>query len=80
MIAEGKLIAEKQGKKVFEFKQGDYFGEISLIRNTPRQASVKCLTPTRVVCIDRDAFKRMFGPIEQILKRNEEKYKQYISD
>lgn len=80
MIAEGKLIAEKQNKKVFEFKEGDYFGQISLIRNTPRQASVKCLTPTRVVYIDRDAFKRMFGPIEEILKRNEDKYKQYISD
>lgn len=80
MIAEGKLIAEKQSKKVFEFAEGDYFGEISLVRNTVRQASVKCLTPTKVVYIDRDAFKRMFGPIEEMLKRNEEKYKKYISD
>lgn len=80
MIASGNLIAQKQSKKVFEFKEGDYFGEISLIRNTPRQASVKCLTPTKVVYIDQDAFKRMFGPIEDILKRNEEKYKAYISD
>lgn len=78
MVAEGKLIAEKQSKKVFEFNEGDYFGEIALVRNTSRQASVKCVTNTRVVCIDRDSFKRMFGPIEEILKRNEEKYKQYI--
>lgn len=80
MIAEGDLIAEKSGKKVFQFKQGDYFGQISLIRNTPRQATVKCLTQTKVVCIERDAFKRMFGPIEEILKRNEEKYKQFMCD
>jgi cAMP-dependent protein kinase regulator len=60
---------------VFEFKEGDYFGEIALVRNTTRQASVKCLTPTRVLYIERDAFKRMFGPIEDILKRNENKYK-----
>lgn len=63
MIAEGELVATKAGKKVFEFKGGDYFGEISLIRNTPRQATVKCLTKTKVVCLERDAFKRMFGPI-----------------
>jgi cAMP-dependent protein kinase regulator len=80
MIANGKLIAEKGEKKVFEFNEGDYFGEVSLIRNTPRQASVKCVTGCKVVQIDRDAFKRMFGSIEDILRRNEEKYKKYISD
>jgi hypothetical protein len=41
---------------------------------------VKCVTGCKVVQIDRDAFKRMFGSIEEILKRNEEKYKKYISD
>ena len=80
MVADGKLIAEKSGKKVYEFSTGDYFGEISLVRNTPRQATVKCVTKTQVVCIDRDSFKRMFGPIEEILKRNEEKYKKFITD
>jgi cAMP-dependent protein kinase regulator len=70
MIAEGTLIAEKKNKKVFQFKEGDYFGEIALIRNTTRQASVKCITAARVVYIDRQTFKRMFGPIEDILKRN----------
>lgn len=79
MIVEGNLIAEKQGKKVFEFKEGEYFGEIALVRDMPRQASVKCMTDCRLVSIERDAFKRMFGPIEEILKRNEEKYRQYIA-
>jgi cAMP-dependent protein kinase regulator len=70
MIVEGQLIAEKKGKKVFEFKEGDYFGEISLIRNTPRQASVKCVSMVRVIFVDRVTFKRMFGSVEEILKRN----------
>ena len=64
MIVNGKLIAEKETKKVFEFGEGDYFGEIALVRDTPRQASVKCVSDCRVVSIERDAFKRMFGPIE----------------
>ena len=84
IIAEGKLIAEKKegssdvNKKVFEYKEGDYFGEIALVKNTVRQASIKAETDCRVVSIDRDAFKRLFGPIEEILQRNMEKYKKFL--
>jgi hypothetical protein len=28
--------------------------------------------------IERDAFKRLLGPIEEILKRNMDKYKKYL--
>lgn len=76
IIAEGKLIAEKKEtpsaelKKVFEYKEGDYFGEIALVKNTVRQASIKAETDCRVVSIDRDAFKRLLGPMEDILQRN----------
>lgn len=83
MVADGNLFAEKsengQGpKKVFEYKEGDYFGEIALVKNTVRQASIKAETDVRVVSIDRDAFKRMLGPIEEILKRNMDKYRKYL--
>lgn len=84
IIAEGRLIAEKKEspaaevKKVFEYKEGDYFGEIALVKNTVRQASIKALTNCRVVSIDRDAFKRLLGPMEDILQRNMDKYKKYL--
>ena len=84
IIAEGKLIAEKkerpstEPKKVFEYKEGDYFGEIALVKNTVRQASIKAVTDCRVVSIDRDAFKRLLGPMEDILQRNMQKYKKYL--
>lgn len=51
MVGDGSLIAEKEGKKVYEFGIGDYFGEIALVRNTPRQASVKCLTKCRLLSV-----------------------------
>lgn len=69
MVAEGSLIAEKieigstQPKIVFEYKAGDYFGEIALIQNTVRQASIKTTTPCKIVWIDRNTFKRQLGPI-----------------
>ena len=84
IIAEGKLIAEKkesensEWKKVFEYKEGDYFGEIALVKNTVRQASIKAVSDCRVVSIDRDAFKRLLGPMEDILQRNMDKYKKYL--
>jgi len=84
IIAEGKLIAEKkedpnsEWKKVYEYKEGDYFGEIALVKNTVRQASIKAVTKCRVVSIDRDAFKRLLGPMEDILQRNMDKYKKYL--
>lgn len=71
MVVSGNLVAEQQSKIVFKYSEGDYFGQIALIRNCLRKASIKCETPVRVVYIERDAFKRMFGPIEEILKKNE---------
>lgn len=49
-----------------------------MVKNTVRQASIKVETDCRVVSIDRDAFKRLLGPIEEILSRNMDKYKKYI--
>lgn len=78
IVIWGKLVAEKQHgeeiRPVYYYKQGDYFGEISLIRNISRQASVKSLTKVKLVYIDRASFKRILGPLETILKRNEFRY------
>lgn len=63
---------------MFEYKAGEYFGEIALVKNTVRQASIKAETDCRVVSIQRDAFKRLLGPIEEILSRNMEKYRKYL--
>ena len=78
MIAEKKENSTAEPKKVFEYKEGDYFGEIALVKNTVRQASIKAESACRVVSIDRDAFKRLLGPMEDILQRNMDKYKKYL--
>ena len=64
---------------MFEYKEGDYFGEIALVKDTVRQATIKTDTDSRIVSIERDAFKRLLGPIEDILQRNMEKYKKYMA-
>lgn len=68
IVAQGKLVAENMQdngdiKPVYYYKEGDYFGEISLIRNVPRQASVKTLTSSKLLYIERSTFKRLLGPL-----------------
>lgn len=58
-------------KCVNYLKEGDFFGEIALIRNVTRQASVKTLTSSKLFYIERSTFKRLLGTLEQLLKRNE---------
>lgn len=73
-----KYYADEVLKVVFEYAVGYYFGEIALVKNTVRQARVKAVTNCRVVSVERDAFKRLLGPIEDILSRNMDKYKKYL--
>lgn len=83
MIMEGEAVATKTlepGKpphEVFQYKAGDYFGELSLLKNEPRAANIIATTKLQVVSLDRHSFKRLLGPIEDILKRNMDLYKQF---
>lgn len=64
--------------EVFKYKPGDYFGELALLRNQTRAASIKATSDLAVACLDRDSFKRLIGNLDTILKRNEAKYKDYL--
>ncbi|CAD8043068.1 unnamed protein product [Paramecium primaurelia] len=83
MIEEGNLIATKtliQGQdpvKVFQYKEGDYFGELALLKDIPRQANIIAETEVKLIYLDRHSFKRMLGPLEDILRRNTDKYQKY---
>lgn len=78
-VEEGTCIATKgEGESentVFEYKENDYFGELALLHETPRAANIKVTSDYMLVgAIDRLAFKRLLGPMEELLKRNEGKY------
>ncbi len=56
--------------KVKEYSQGDYFGELALLRNTPRAASIIARGACRVLYLDRDSFNRLLGNLEDVLRRS----------
>ena len=59
IVMQGQLVAEKkiEGNElpsvVYNYKEGDYFGELALIHDVKRQASVKALSKVRLASLDR---------------------------
>jgi cAMP-dependent protein kinase regulator len=63
---------------VFNYQKGGFFGELALIKNAPRAANVIAKSDCKLLRLDRMSFKRLLGPIENILKRNSDAYVKYI--
>ncbi len=84
IIEEGNAIATKTftpGKPpetVQSYKKQDYFGELALIKGEPRAANIVATSNLKLISLDRDSFKRLLGPIENILSRNSDKYVKYM--
>jgi cAMP-dependent protein kinase regulator len=61
--------------------KGNYFGEIALLTDKPRQATVRVAPRqnVRLLSLDRATFKRLFGPLDPILRRNLEAYNKFLA-
>jgi CRP-like cAMP-binding protein len=64
--------AQKEKVPLATLKEGDYFGEISLITGRPRTASVKTLKPAELVRLDKEDFDRIVALHPETLKVLEE--------
>ena len=56
LVVSGGLVAEVNGKKVGKIEAGEIFGELSLILNESRKASIKAIIPSEVVEIKKKAL------------------------
>lgn len=54
-----KIINNTEQRNLKELEAGDFFGEMALIHNAPRAASVTALEPVTVLEIDREDFDRV---------------------
>lgn len=79
LLQEGAAKATKNDQTVMEYTVGDFFGERALLKNEPRAANVIATTDCVLVSMDRHSFKRLLGPLENLLKRNFEIYEKYAS-
>lgn len=81
LIAHGQVSVVKKGadgkpKTVGVLEDGDYFGEIALIKNIPRSATIRTLTPCVMLSLHRDIFQNLLDRAPGL----REKLEQTIAD
>lgn len=73
ILESGEAEAYKDGVDgpVTAYTKGDYFGELALLNDAPRAASVVSKTEVKVATLGKDGFQRLLGPLEGIMRRND---------
>jgi CRP-like cAMP-binding protein/Zn-dependent protease len=56
VVASGRAEVIRDGAPVGSVSKGMYFGEVALLRDVPRTATVTASTPMRLFALDRDGF------------------------
>jgi CRP-like cAMP-binding protein len=61
VIVDGEVAVTKDGADVRSMGPGDFFGEISLLEDRPRTATVTAKTPLRFFVLTRQNFRTLLG-------------------
>lgn len=57
VISDGEVVVESHGSELARLGPGAFFGEISLVTDLPRSASVRATRPLELLGIDRDVVR-----------------------
>ncbi|KAK3678967.1 hypothetical protein LTR78_001420 [Recurvomyces mirabilis] len=77
ILESGSAEAVKMGSVgtstnvVKQYEKGDYFGELALLDDRPRAASVVSTTEVKVATLGKDGFQRLLGPVEGLMRRDD---------
>ncbi|KAI4758920.1 camp-dependent protein kinase A regulatory subunit [Aureobasidium sp. EXF-3400] len=73
MLESGTAAVYKSGieQSLKSYKKGDYFGELALLDDKPRAASVVAETDIKVAMLGKNGFQRLLGPVESIMRRDD---------
>nr|O42794.1 RecName: Full=cAMP-dependent protein kinase regulatory subunit; Short=PKA regulatory subunit [Colletotrichum trifolii]AAC04356.1 cAMP-dependent protein kinase regulatory subunit [Colletotrichum trifolii] len=63
------LPGEMARESVKHYSKGDFFGELALLNDAPRAASIVATTDVKVASLGKSAFQRLLGPVEGIMRR-----------
>ena len=66
VIISGEVEVRRRGRKVAALGPGTYFGEIALLSQRPRTATVTAVTPLRVLVIADQAFVDLLDEIPEL--------------
>ena len=69
---EAEVFKKESGNSPLRtYKKGDYFGELALLDDKPRAASVVSKGSVKVATLGKQGFQRLLGPVEEVMRRND---------
>ena len=69
VIVDGEVSVTKEGSEVRRLGPSDFFGEIALLEDTPRTATVTATTPLRFFVLTRQAFRSLLAHQPEIAEK-----------
>ncbi len=66
VLVEGTAAVTRDGRKVAELAAGDWVGEIALLTNVPRTATVTATSPVRVLVVTDRSFRGLVETMPSI--------------
>jgi CRP-like cAMP-binding protein len=69
VIVGGRAKVSRRGRKVGELGPGDFFGELALLIDAPRNATVTALTPMEAIVLSRKEFDAALAEAPRMTRR-----------
>jgi CRP-like cAMP-binding protein len=69
VVVDGVVRVTRNGRKVTDLKSGKGFGELALLSNAPRTATVTTVDDTELVSIDRKTFSNLLDDSPAFARR-----------
>lgn len=63
VVLKGTFVVRRNGRKLAELNAGDIFGELALLDDGPRSATVQCISEGSVLAIGRGEFRAVLDDI-----------------
>lgn len=65
VVRSGEVEVLKDGVRITALGPGETFGEMALVRNKPRNATIRATKPTDLTAVSRGSFKRLMESLPQ---------------
>jgi CRP-like cAMP-binding protein len=66
VLVEGRAEVRRKGRRLKELSAGDFLGEIALVADVPRTATVTTLTPVSILLMTARDFRALLGEVSSL--------------